>query len=488
MVSPLDGQAVGTVPISTLDDVSAAFAAARVAQAGWAATSHAERTKALLAIHDLLLDHSDELLDLIQIESGKTRAHAFDEVMHSALTARYYARTLKRTLGPHKRTGAFPFLTSVSQHHQPKGVVGIISPWNYPLTMALSDGLAALAAGNAVVIKPDSQSPLTALAATELLRRAGFPEGIWQVVSGPGNVVGTAIVQQADYVCFTGSTATGKRIAAQAGERLIGCSLELGGKNAMIVLPGANLKKAAQGAVTASFSSAGQLCVSTERIYVHAADYEQFKRLLVEKVRALRLGAALNWKFDMGTLVSSSQLAVIEKHVADAVDHGATVLAGGSARPDLAPWFFEPTVLENVPPQAECFDQETFGPLVSLYSYDRINDAVRLADDTQYGLNASIWGQVKQAKQVAVQLKAGTVNINEGFAATFGSIDAPMGGMRSSGLGRRQGAEGLLRFTESQAVGSQSLVPIAGPRRLSAKAYSRVLKVGLAALRRTPRR
>lgn len=483
-VSPLTGDEIATVPVSSVDDVSAAFEAARRAQRAWARTSLQARQRMLLRLHDLVLDRQEELLDLIQLESGKARAHAFDEIAHLALTARYYGRRLAAIVGPHRRSGVYPGLTSVRQVQQPKGVVGVISPWNYPLTMAISDGLAALAAGNAVVHKPDSQSPLTALAGVELLRDAGFPPEIWQVVSGQGSVVGQAIIERADYICFTGSTATGKRVASQCAERLIGCSLELGGKNPMVVLPGANVEKAAAGAVTACFSSAGQLCVSIERIYVHRRQYAAFRDALVRRVQAMSFGTALDWEADMGTLVSPAQLATIEKHVEDAKAHGATVLVGGRARPDLGPWFYEPTVLDGVTSAAECFAEETFGPLVSLYSYDTVDEAVAFANAGVYGLNASVWGPTRAAKQVAARLKAGTVNVNEGFAATFGSIDAPMGGMRESGTGRRQGAEGLLRFTESQAIGAQRLMPVGGPPFIGAGVFSKLMTLGLRLLKK----
>lgn len=482
-VSPLTGAEVATVPISSVDDVADACAAARRAQQDWARSALASRRQMLLRLHDLVLDHQDELLDLIQLESGKSRAHAFDEVAHLALTARYYGRRLARILGPHRRSGVYPGLTRVWQLHQPKGVVGIISPWNYPLTMAICDGLAAIAAGNAVVHKPDSQSPLTALAGVELLRRAGFPIQLWQVVSGQGSVVGQAIIDRADYVCFTGSTRIGRRVAAQCAERLIGCSLELGGKNPMIVLPGANVEKAAAGAVPACFSSAGQLCVSIERIYIPRRQYAAFRDALVRRVQAMSFGTALDWEADMGTLVSPAQLATVEKHVADARAHGATVLTGGRARPDIGPWFYEPTVLEDVPPEAQCHDEETFGPLVSLYPYDTVEQAVAAANAGVYGLNASVWGPSRTARRVAARLKAGSVNVNEGFAATFGSIDAPMGGMRESGMGRRQGAEGLLRFTESQAIGAQSLLPVSGPAFVGAGRFARLLTHGLRLLK-----
>ncbi|MDQ3156572.1 MAG: succinic semialdehyde dehydrogenase [Actinomycetota bacterium] len=486
-VSPMNGKPVADIPVSSIDDVQAAFDAARNAQAVWARTPLHERKKALLKLHDLLLENQEELLDLIQLESGKTRAHAFDEIAHVALTARFYARRLYKQLSPQRRSGLFPGLTKVTVNAVPKGVVGIISPWNYPLTMAISDGIPAIAAGNAVVHKPDSQSPLIALAGVELMRKAGIPADLWQVVSGAGSVVGTAIIERADYVCFTGSTATGKTIAKQAAERLISCSLELGGKNPMIVLESANVDKAAAGAVNACFSSAGQLCVSIERLYVADGIYDEFRSAFVEKVKAMKLSSSLEFGPDMGSLVSQSQIDTAQKHVADAVSNGATVLTGGKARPELGPFFFEPTVLEGVTPDAECYAEETFGPLVSLYRFSTEDEAVALANQGDYGLNASIFGKAGRARALAGQIKAGTVNINEGFAATFGSLDAPMGGMRQSGLGRRHGSEGILRYTEPQSIASQSLIPVSGPRFLSAKKNAGFMTFALRFLRRTPR-
>lgn len=485
--SPLDGAKIADIPESSLVDVDVAFDTARIAQEKWATSSLGERKRALLRFHDLVLEHQDELLDLIQIESGKSRQHAFDEVAHLALTARFYARRLRRQLAPKHRNGALPTLTSITVNQVPKGVVGIISPWNYPLTMAIADGLPAVAAGNAVVHKPDSQSPLIALAALELLHQAGIPADVWQVVSGAGSVVGTAIVERADYVCFTGSTATGKIIAAQAAARLISCSLELGGKNPMIVLPSADIERAAEGAVQACFSSAGQLCVSIERIYVQQERFEEFKTAFVSRVENLSLGSSLDWDVEIGSLVSQAQLDAVTAHVADAKANGATALVGGKARPDLGPYFFEPTVLEGVTADAECYAGETFGPLVSLYPYATVEDAIRLANEGEYGLNASVWGKPREAKAIAPRIKAGTVNVNEGFSATFGSIDAPMGGMRHSGLGRRQGSEGILRYTEPQSVGVQRLMPMAGPTFMESQKYSGLLTTGLKILRRTPR-
>ncbi|MCW2799532.1 MAG: gabD2, partial [Aeromicrobium sp.] len=324
-------------------------------------------------------------------------------------------------------------------------------------------------------------------AGIELMRKAGIPTDVWQVVSGAGSVVGTAIIERADYICFTGSTATGKLIAQQAAARLISCSLELGGKNPMIVLPSAKIDKAAEGAVEACFSSAGQLCVSIERLYVPQERFDEFRTAFVSRVQHLALGAALDWDADIGSLVSKAQLETVTAHVKDAVDNGATVLVGGKGRPDIGPFFYEPTVLEGVTESAVCFAGETFGPLVSLYPYATTEDAVALANQGEYGLNASIWGKPREARAIAGRIKAGTVNINEGFSATFGSIDAPMGGMRQSGLGRRQGAEGILRYTEPQSVGVQRLIPMAGPTSMAPRTWAKLLTTGLKILRRTPR-
>ncbi len=485
--APFTDEPIAEIPASSLDDVDAAFSAAHVAQERWAQTPLRERKRVLLKFHDLVLSHQDELMDLIQVEGGKSRRDAFVEVLHTAMTARFYARRMRRQLKPQARSGMVPGLVSVRVNHVPKGVVGIISPWNYPLTMAIPDGLAAIAAGNAVVHKPDSQSPLTTLAAVELLRAAGLPDDIWQVVSGSGSVVGAAIIDQADYVCFTGSTATGIGVAKQAADRLITASLELGGKNPMIVLPGADVEKAAAGAIHACFHGAGQTCVSIERMYVHTSLYDDFKKAFARNADAVALGPSFEWDADMGSLVSAAQLEGVVKHIEDAVANGATIVAGGKPRPDLGPFFHEPTILEGVTEAAEVCENETFGPVVSLYPYTDVDDAVRLANSGEYGLNASIWGPTRTARRIAPHIKAGTVNINDGFMASFGSIDAPMGGMRKSGSGRRQGAEGILRYTEPQSVAVQRLMPTMGPESIPFSTRSKLFTAAFKLVRRTPR-
>jgi succinate-semialdehyde dehydrogenase / glutarate-semialdehyde dehydrogenase len=486
--SPLNGAPLGHIPQSTDDDVAEAFARARTAQVRWARTSLDERAAILLRLHDLVLDRQDEIIDLIVWESGKARKHAFDEPLHIALTARYYARTGHEHLDTRRRLGVVPGLTRVEVNRIPKGVVGIISPWNYPFTMALCDGLPALMAGNAVVAKPDAQTMLSALLAAELLEQAGFPKDLWQVVAGPGSRVGTAIVAHADYVCFTGSTATGRLVARGCAERLIGCSLELGGKNPMLVLRDADLERAAEGAVRASFSNAGQLCVSMERMFVADQVYDRFVERFVARTEAMTLGATLDWGNDMGSLISRDQLDTVVAHVDDAVAKGARVLTGGRARPDLGPLFYEPTILEGVTPQMTCFGHETFGPVVALYRFHDEADAVARANAGEYGLNASIYSQDgARARELARQVLCGTVNINEAFGATFASIDSPMGGMRESGMGRRQGSEGILRYTESQSVATQRLIRFAPMLGMSDRTYAKVMTANLRLMKKLGR-
>jgi succinate-semialdehyde dehydrogenase/glutarate-semialdehyde dehydrogenase len=427
-----------------------------------------------------VLDRQAEIMDLICWESGKARKHAFDEPLHIALTARYYARTGEEHLATRRVPGLVPGLTRVDVNRIPKGVVGIIAPWNYPFTLALCDGIPALMAGNAVVTKPDAQTMLTALLGKQLLEEAGLPRDLWQVVAGPGSEIGTAIVDRADYVCFTGSTATGRTIARRCAERLVGCSLELGGKNPILVLRDADLDRAAEGAVRASFSNAGQLCVSTERMFVADQVYDRFVDKLVARTEAMVLRPGIEWGSDMGSLTSRQQLETVSAHVEDARSRGARVLTGGRARPDLGPFYYEPTVLEGVTPEMTCFGTETFGPVVSLYRFADESDAVARANAGDYGLNASIYTRdTARGRALAAQVRCGTVNVNEAFGATFASIASPMGGMRESGLGRRQGAEGIHRYTEAQSVATQRLVRLSPMLGMSDERFAKLMTANL---------
>ena len=331
---------------------------------------------------------------------------------------------------------------------------------------------------------PQTQGSVTALAGVELLREAGLPEGVLQVVLGSGSKVGQAIVDQADYVCFTGSTPVGRQVAASAAERLVSFSLELGGKNSLYVADDADVDKAVEGAVRSCFASAGQLCISTERVLVHEAIADRFIPKFVAAVEAMVVSTDLEFGPDMGSLVSPEQLETVTRHVDDAVAKGATVLAGGRPLPDVGAYCYAPTVLDGVTSEMACRDEETFGPVVSIYRVSSDDEAVALANDTEYGLNASVWTtDVRRGRAIARRIKTGTVNINEGYAAAWSSVAAPMGGMKDSGMGRRHGAEGLLKYTESQNITAQHLVGFGPVLGMSDETHAKVLGLSLRALK-----
>lgn len=482
--SPLTGDLFAEIPISNADDVQLAVTVARDFQPRWANVPTVERAECLLRFHDLLLDNAENLLDLICAESGKARIDAYMELVHLALTARYYGRRGPELMRSRRGAGVLPGLTRVDINRLPKGVIGLITPWNYPLTMGFCDGLAALFAGNTVVHKPASQTVITALAGLALLRAAGVPEAAWQMVAGSGAEIGPLLVDQTDMICFTGSTETGRTLAQQTAAQLKSISAELGGKNAALVLADADIQGAAEGLARACFNNAGQLCTHIERIYVDASVLDEFRAAFVDVVSNLNLAPGLGWDAEMGTLISPDQLTKIQAHLVDARAKGATVLCGGVARPDLAPWCHEPTVLEGVTPDADCYLDETFGPLVALSGFSTEDEAIALVNQGVQGLNASIWTRDHaRGRRLARRLRAGTVNINEGYSAALASIAGPMGGMGESGIGRRQGAEGLRRFTETQTVATQRLIPLAPFGGLSAETFTGVLTKGLRILK-----
>ncbi|MFI9581031.1 succinic semialdehyde dehydrogenase [Streptomyces sp. NPDC052236] len=482
--SPFTGEKLADLPESTPADVAEAFRRARAAQPAWAAIPARARAAVLLRFHDLVLERQAEILDLIQLETGKARLHAHEEVQEVALTARHYGRKAPAYLAPKRHTGAIPVLTRVAELRRPKGVVGLIAPWNYPLALSAADSLPAFAAGNSVVIKPDTETALTALWARDLLIEAGLPEAVLQIVLGEGPVIGPAVVEHADYVSFTGSTATGRDVAQRAAARLIGVSLELGGKNPMLVLADADLDKAAEGAVRACFASAGQLCESVERLYVHESVADAFLERFTARTRALPLGTALAYGAGMGSLAGARQLDAVVRHVDEAVGKGAKVLAGGRARPDVGPYFYEPTILDGVEaPMAVC-EEETFGPVVSIYRFRDEEEAIERANATPYGLNASVWTRDgRRGRSIAARLDSGTVNVNEGYAAAYGSVRAPLGGMKDSGLGRRHGSEGILKYTEAQTVAQQRLLPLGPAFGMDDEKYAAFMNLSLKAMK-----
>ena len=456
VVAPFTGQRLFDLPLADEQDVDAAMATLRTAQKPWAARSLKERCAVMLRFHDLVMERKETGLDIVQWETGKSRRDAMEELVDVAINARHYSRDARRLLKPRRHRGALPLAVGVVQLQHPKGVVGVLAPWNYPLTLAASDALPALLAGNAVLLKPDVQTTLTAAWVIGLMYEAGLPPEVLRIVPGDGPEVGPMVVDRVDYVMFTGSTRVGREVASRCGERLIGCSLELGGKNAMIVRADANVERAAQIATRASFANSGQLCISMERIYVHESVFDPFVASFADEVRKLAFSTGIGWTGTLGSLIAQRQVDRVQAHVDDAVTRGATVVVGGKARPDIGPYFFEPTVLTGVTDDMILCGEETFGPVVAVYPVSTDEEALVKANDTPYGLNAVVVTRDSAAgRTIAARMRAGTVNVNEAFGPSWGSTRAPMGGMGDSGLGRRHGDEGLLKYTEPQTIATQ---------------------------------
>ncbi|UMG93481.1 succinic semialdehyde dehydrogenase [Nocardioides sp. TF02-7] len=447
------GDVLVELPQSTPDDIERAFHEARAAQRLWAEWPVAKRLEVFSRAHTLLVDNALTTADLIQAESGKNRRMAVEETCDPPMVISHYLRRAEKLLRPTRRGGPVPFLSSSTEVRVPKGVVGIIAPWNFPFATGLSDAIPALMAGNAVVVKPDNKTALSPLYGVALLEEAGLPRGLFQVVCGEGPDVGPTLIDNADYVMFTGSTATGRVIGERAGRNLIGCCLELGGKNPMIVLDDVDVDEWVDGAIFGVFGNTGQICMHIERIYLPEARYDELRDAFVERARSLRIGASYDFGPELGSLVSPDHRDRVAAHVEDAVAKGATVLTGGRARPDLGPAFFEPTVLEGVTGDMLAGRTETFGPVVGLHRYRSVDEAVRLANDTDYGLNASVWSSdLARAEAVAARLESGNVNINDALATAYASKGTPSGGVKSSGVGARHGDQGLLKYTDVKNV------------------------------------
>jgi len=452
ITSPLTGEPVGMVPCHTPKDVVAAVERARAAQPSWAATPFRKRAEVVIRFHNLILERREELFDVLQSETGKSRRDAFVELFAVATEARYYAYHGGRFLEPRRVRSAIPLRDRSYVVYQPVGVVGVIGAWNFPFILTAGDTLPALLAGNGVVVKPASATPLTAMWMAEAMREAGLPDELLQVVTGPGRELGDALIDHVDYIMFTGSTEVGRRVAERAARRLIPASMELGGKNAMIVLADANLKHAAHVAVEAAFNNAGQVCISIERLYIVEEVYEPFLEELLAQVRGCRLGCTSGYDTDIGSLISEAQLRTVEQHVQDAVAKGATVLTGGRARPDIGPYFYEPTVLTGVCEGMLAYREETFGPVLAVYRVKSMEEAIQQVNDSRYGLYHIVaTGNPRRGMMAATRLKAGTVAINDSYMG-WAVMDAPMGGFKESGIGRRHGPDGIRKFTEPQTI------------------------------------
>jgi len=488
VINPTSGKRIYELPQLSAEQVALEVDRARDEQFDWAATPVFERAEVFLKLHDAMLANEEKILDLLQLETGKSRAHAYEEFSGAIGSTRYYGKVAEKALSIKKAATGVPVLLKTFVRQEPSGVVGVITPWNYPLALAMMDVVPALIAGNTVVHKTDNQTSLISLLVRLLAVEAGLPEDAWRIVAGDGAEVGNAVTDNVDYVAFTGSTNTGRTVAKRAAERLIGFSLELGGKNPGIVLASANPAKAAEISVAGCFGNTGQLCVSISRVYVPNAVKAEFEKEVVAIVERLKVGKSNDFNFDIGSLTSAAQLARVERYVADAKAKGAEILIGGNALPEVGPYFFAPTVVTNIGDDVLLKREEVFGPVLSIYGYDLLDEAIDAANDSEFGLNASVIGNRKEAIKVAARINAGGVNINEGYRATFASFGAPMGGTKQSGFGRRNGVDGLLRYTESKAVGiARSVFGIGLPN--NAKQWRRMaplMQLLAKALRRLP--
>jgi acyl-CoA reductase-like NAD-dependent aldehyde dehydrogenase len=448
--NPATGGVAGKVRWTDPADVPRIAAGLRQAQREWEARGAAGRAKVLARFAVWMGEHRDEIEALLIKETGKSATDAAQEVPLLIMIASYYIKTMEKALAPEKRPAALPFLAikKVTVHYRPRPVVAIVAPWNYPVANLLMDGIAALAAGCAVLLKPSERTPLTA----ELLLRgwidSGAPE-VMAIVQGAREAV-EAVVDNADYIQFTGSSATGAKVMERAARRLTPISLELGGKDPMIVLEDADVELAAHAAVWGAMFNAGQTCVSVERVYVLESVYDAFVDAVVRDVKNLKMGAGEG--YDFGAQIDDSQVAVTERHVADAIARGAKVLTGGE-RPAGPGSFYAPTVLVDVDHSMDCMTEETFGPTLPIMKVATVAEAVRLANDSPYGLSASVFSRdIERANDVAVELDCGAVNIND-VISNLMCTTAPMGGWKTSGIGARfGGADGLRKFCRQEAV------------------------------------
>jgi len=444
--NPATGEVLGELACATPDRVRDAVLRAQAAQLAWQATPLDERVRILRRFQRLLTERRDEVARLICRETGKPEAEALaTEVLVVLDAAQFCIRHVHGFLRekPLPHGNLVMNIKRGKLVREPYGVIGIIAPWNYPFSTPTIETLGALVTGNAVILKPSEFTPLIALELERMLLAAGLTPGLMQVIIGEGPAGSALIEAPIDKLIFTGSVATGRRVAEAAARKLLPVVLELGGKDPMIVLDDAKLDIATSGALWGAFMNAGQTCLSVERCYVHRSLYEPFLEMCRQKIGKLRVGNGLGSEVEIGPMIHGRQLSIVEEHVDDALRKGARLLAGGKRLTELGPNFYAPTLLADVTPEMRVMQEETFGPVLPVAPFDGDEEAVRLANDSDFGLAASVWTRNrKRGDAMAKRIKAGTVMLNDMISA-FGIADAPHGGFKQSGIGRTHGELGL---------------------------------------------
>ncbi|MGI8838276.1 MAG: aldehyde dehydrogenase family protein [Pyrinomonadaceae bacterium] len=452
---PGTGEEIGRALLCSGAEVKAAVERARAAQPAWANLSFRDRRRIILRARTFLLDNSNEIAQLISRETGKPVAEALAmEIVPTLDAMHYFAHAAENLLQPQKiDIGQYGLMGRSSRIvFKPLGVIGIISPWNFPLATPAQEVVMALMAGNAVVLKPSELTPLIALKIGELFTRAGLAGGLLEILTGDGSTGRALVDARVHKIMFTGSVATGKRVAEAAAKYLTPVVLELGGKDPMIVLEDADVNNAARGAVWGAFANSGQACASVERCYVHESIASKFIERVVAETRTLKQGLGAEENIDVGSMSNERQLEIVEDHVNDAARRGAQILAGGNRGADRKGFFYEPTILTHVDHGMTIMRDETFGPVLPVMTFKTEAEAIELANDSVYGLTASVWTRnIAKGKRIAELIHAGTVMVNE-VVYTHGIAQTPWGGIKESGYGRTHGRMGLLELVSPQHI------------------------------------